>query len=242
MNFQPCAVIPVFDHSSELRGIVARLRLAGLPCILVDDGSAPSHATVMSRLARQDEAVEVVSHSRNRGKGAAVKSGLRRAWQRGFTHALQVDADGQHDLDDLEAFLTAARTRPEAMICGRPLFDESIPKGRYYSRYLTHVWVWINTGSFAIPDAMCGYRVYPLGRVIPLLDQEVTGDRMDFDIEILVRMYWRGVPLEWLPTRVRYQPGGISHFRLFDDNRRISQMHARLFFTMIARRLGWKKR
>lgn len=194
----------------------------------------------MSRLAGHDDGVEVVTHSHNLGKGAAVKTGLRRAWQRGFSHALQIDADGQHDLDDLDAFLAAARARPEVVICGHPLFDESVPKGRYYSRYLTHVWVWINTGSLAIPDSMCGYRVYPLAPVITLLEQEVTGDRMDFDIEILVRLYWRGVSMEWLPTRVRYQTDGVSHFRLFDDNRRISQMHARLFFIMIARRLGWK--
>jgi len=236
LTFRPCALIPVFDHSTILPAIVEWLRGHGLPCLLVDDGSSSPHARVIARLGK-DDGVEVVTHPHNMGKGAAVKTGFRRAWQRGFSHALQIDADGQHDLDDVGAFLSAAKVRPGAVICGYPLFDDSIPRGRYYSRYLTHVWVWINTLSFTIPDAMCGFRVYPLVQLIPLLEQETTGDRMDFDIEVLVRLYWREVPMVWVPTRVRYQADGISHFRLVEDNWHISSMHARLFFTLMARKL-----
>ncbi len=235
MQFNPCAVIPVYNHSASLRPIVARLRGHDLPCLLVDDGSTCEHAEVIHSLS--GAGVEVLAHPRNRGKGAAVKTGLRAAWERGFSHALQIDADGQHDLDDLEAFLAQARANPQAVICGRPRFDASIPKVRYLSRYLTHVWVWINTCSFAIPDAMCGFRVYPLAKVVPLLARESLGERMDFDIEILVRLNWQGVAMIWVPTRVRYDPNGVSHFRPVLDNWCISRMHARLFFAMLCRRL-----
>lgn len=235
MSFNPCAVIPVYNHSAALGTIVAHLHERGLFCLLVDDGSAPPHAEVIRSL--RGAGIEVLTHARNRGKGAAVKTGLRAAWERGFSHALQIDADGQHDLNDVEAFLAQARAHPQAVICGQPQFDASIPKARYFSRYLTHVWVWINTCSFAIPDAMCGFRIYPLAQVIPLLAQEGLSERMDFDIEILVRLNWRGVALVWLPTRVQYPPGGVSHFRPVLDNWCISRMHARLFFGMLRRRL-----
>lgn len=234
MSFQPCAVIPVYNHSAALREIVMRLRGHGLFCLLVDDGSTVEHAEVIRSLS--GPGIEVLTHPRNRGKGAAVKTGLKAAWDRGFSHAMQIDADGQHDLGDVEAFLAQARTHPQALICGWPWFDASIPKSRYFGRYLTHVWVWINTGSFAIPDAMCGFRVYPLAQVIPLLARGGLGERMDFDIEILVRLNWQGVEMVWLPTRVRYDPNGVSHFRPVLDNWCISCMHARLFFAML-----WQK-
>jgi len=242
LSVSPCVLIPVYDHSEKLPRIVGRLRESGLFCLLVDDGSSPDHAARLAALAAGDAGVLVTRHRENRGKGAAVKTGLFKARALGFSHALQIDADGQHDLGDVPRFLQAARRHPDAVICGRPVFDRSIPKGRYYSRYLTHLWVWINTLSFAIPDAMCGFRLYPLERLIPLLENEPTGERMDFDIEVLVRLHWRGAPMVWLPTRVRYDPKGVSHFRPLEDNWRISRMHARLFFTMLRRQLLGGKR
>ncbi|BCX80822.1 polyprenyl-phospho-N-acetylgalactosaminyl synthase [Methylomarinovum caldicuralii] len=235
MAFEPCAVIPVYNHSDRLGTIVAALRSHGLPCFLVDDGSDPAHRRVIDSLG-DEGGVTVLRHARNRGKGAAVKTGLRAARAAGFSHALQIDADGQHELADVPAFLEVARSRPEAAVCGRPRFDASMPRSRYYGRWLTHVWVWINTASLAIPDAMCGFRVYPLAVLEPLLEK-VRGDRMDFDIEILVRLHWAGVPMVWLPTRVRYRADGVSHFRAWEDNWRISRMHARLFLQRLG---GWR--
>ena len=123
-------------------------------------------------------------------------AGLRAASQQGFTHAVQVDADGQHDLDDLPKLLAAAKSNPAALICGEPRFDESVPKSRFYGRKLTAFWVAIETLSLRMPDTMCGYRVYPLAATIALLDSVRLGRRMDFDIEVVVRLYWRNVPLD----------------------------------------------
>ncbi|GHU20338.1 hypothetical protein FACS189475_09020 [Betaproteobacteria bacterium] len=110
-----------------------------------------------------------------------------------------------------------------------------MPKGRLYGRYLTHVWVWINTLSLRIPDSMCGFRIYPLAAVMPLLPVLARASRMDFDTEILVRLDWAAAPIVNLPVAVRYPVGGLSHFQPLRDNLRISAMHTRLFFGMLHR-------
>ena len=123
---------------------------------------------------------------------------------------------------------------PQAVIIGQPIFDESIPKLRYYARYLTHVWVHINTLSFRIRDSMCGYRVYPVDTCARLVQTTALEDRMAFDVEILVRLYWQGVPVVSIPTRVGYPQDGVSHFRGWEDNLRISLTHAQLVFRHVA--------
>lgn len=234
-DFQPCVIVPVFDHEGPLPGILARLKPYGIPVILVDDGSSASCARLMADLAAQELDIQLIRHSRNRGKGAAVKTGLAAARARGFSHAVQIDADGQHDIGDLGRFLTCAETHPDAVVTGIPVFDASVPKGRYYARYLTHVWVWINTVSFAIADSMCGYRVYPVETCSRLIESATVGDRMDFDVEILIRLYWQGTRIVSIPTRVYYPEDGISHFRLWRDNALLSLMQARMFFGMLRR-------
>ncbi|MFS2125112.1 glycosyltransferase family 2 protein [Pseudomonas sp. Pseusp97] len=234
MTTKPCAVIPVYNHEHALPKVVAELLAAGLPCVLVDDASSRECAVVIDQLAEVRDTY-LVRLSVNQGKGGAVMAGLREAARLGFTHALQVDADGQHDLGDVQRFLDASREQPDALICGYPQYDASVPKGRLYARYLTHVWVWINSLSLSIRDGMCGFRVYPLPPTLALLDSAKLGKRMDFDPEILVRLAWRNQPMHWLPTKVHYPLDGLSHFRLFHDNALISSMHARLFFGMLWR-------
>ncbi|UFH49626.1 glycosyltransferase family 2 protein [Pseudomonas sp. KNUC1026] len=231
---KPCAVIPVYNHERAVPAVVAALLAEGLPCVLVNDASSPACAAVLAQLA-EAENTWLVNLPVNQGKGGAVMAGLREAQRLGFTHALQVDADGQHDLADVRRFLDASRQRPGELICGYPQYDASVPKGRLYARYLTHVWVWINTLSLSIPDSMCGFRVYPLAQVLPVIDGQRLGRRMDFDPEVLVRLHWRNQPMHWLQTRVHYPSDGVSHFRPVEDNVLISRMHARLFFGMLLR-------
>ncbi|MFK8330651.1 glycosyltransferase family 2 protein [Pseudomonas sp. BJa5] len=231
---KPCAVIPVYNHEQAVPAVVAGLLAAGLPCVLVDDASSPACARVLRQLAEQEH-VFLLPLAHNQGKGGAVMAGLREAARLGFSHALQVDADGQHDLADVERFLQQSCEHPQALICGYPQYDASVPKGRLYARYLTHVWVWINSLSLQIPDSMCGFRVYPLPPTLALIDSVNLGRRMDFDPEILVRLSWRNQPMRWLPTRVHYPADGLSHFRLVHDNALISKMHAKLFVGMLLR-------
>jgi len=229
-----CAVVPVYDHAAPAARVVAALGALGLACIVVDDGSAPAEAAALATLATPG-AVELVRHAENRGKGAAVLSGLVRARALGYSHALQVDADGQHDVGEAPRLLAAARADPAAVITGYPRFDASVPRGRYYGRYATHVWVWINTLSRRIVDAMCGFRVYPVAPVLALAAGRALGRRMDFDIEVLVRLDWAGVRVVNIPVGVRYPPGTASHFRLWQDNLLISALHARLLAGMLWR-------
>lgn len=172
-----------------------------------------------------------------------MMAGLREAKRQGYAHALQIDADGQHDPADIPRFIALSREHPRAVICGCPIYDASVPKGRLYGRYLTHVWVWINTLSLAIRDSMCGFRVYPLDRVVPLIDRVTIGQRMDFDCEVLVRLHWRGVAIINVPTRVYYPQDGVSHFHAWRDNVLISRMHAVLFLGMLVRApwLLWRR-
>ena len=240
--FAPCVVIPVYNHEHAIGAVVGAIRAQGLAVVLVDDGSAPACADVLQRLSATPDVI-LVRHERNRGKGAAVITGFHTAQERGYTHAAQIDADGQHNVLDLSRFVEEARRHPDVVICGRPVFDATIPRSRYYGRYLTHSLVWLETLSFELIDTMCGFRVYPLATVLALLDRTGVGERMDFDTEMLVRLHWRGVRTRWLATQVRYPLDGVSHYRMFRDNVRMTSLHISLLLGMLVRLplLLWRK-
>jgi len=234
--FKPCVVIPVYNHEGAIGQTLTTLLPHGYPVILVDDGSSEICARVLTELAQAHSAqVELLVLPHNRGKGGAVKAGLRHALEAGYTHAVQIDADGQHDLTDLPAFIRTAEAKPEQLISGYPIYDDSVPALRYYSRYLTHIWVWINTLSLQIRDTMCGFRVYPLQAVVAMCERQALGNRMQFDTEVMVHWYWQGGSVSSIPTRVQYPIDGVSHFDAWRDNVLISRMHARLFFGMLRR-------
>lgn len=236
MTIKVCIVIPVYNHERALPALLARLKQYELPCILVNDGSSPACGKVLRELAAaQSDWLSLLERPANGGKGAAVIDGFRRAGARGFSHALQIDADGQHDTADIPAFLALARLYPEAMILGAPRYGADAPKSRVQGRRITNFWIRVNTWSDAIADGMCGYRVYPLAAVERLLARQRVASGMAFDIDIVVCLYWQGVAAFNLPTAVRYPEDGVSHFRLFRDNLRISLTHARLFFGMLLR-------
>lgn len=230
-----CAVVPTHNHYSALGDVIATLRQHDLAIIIVDDGSSPDIATNIAALHDPDHQVTVHRLDENGGKGIAVMTALAIAERHGFTHALQVDADGQHDLGKLPAMIQSAHNHPDALITGKPVYDESIPTGRKIGRWVTHVWVWIETLSLAIRDSMCGFRVYPIAPSLAVWRDEGCGHKMDFDTEIMVRLFWRGVPVIEIPTDVTYPAGNISNFRVWEDNVLISWMHTRLVFGMIAR-------
>lgn len=236
---KPCIVIPVFNHETLLPATLAKVLAFDIPVILVDDGSDAKCAQVMAALAHRHSGVSLVTLPENLGKGGAVKAGLKAALASGYSHAIQVDADGQHKLEDIPKFLDRAAREPSALICGVPRYDNSVPTLRHYARYLTHLWVWINTLSLAIEDSMCGFRVYPLAATCQLLNEQYTGNRMDFDPEVLVRWFWAGGDLVNLPTSVHYPEAGVSHFLPGLDNWLISCMHTRLFFGMLWRAPLW---
>lgn len=230
-----CAVIPVYNHPQTINEVARRVRGYGLPVLLVDDGSEPACADVLDALARRDPEISMLRRAVNGGKGAAVMDGVRWAVDQGYTHVLQIDADGQHDTGAIPGMIAAMRAGPDRLVMGQPRFDASMPAARHYGRWLTHVMVWIESLSLEIRDAMCGFRIYPLAPLLALAARQRLGQRMDFDIEICVRLCWAGVRIDTVEVGVQYPADGISHFRLWDDNRRITLMHLRLLGGMLRR-------
>ncbi|MCK6652987.1 glycosyltransferase family 2 protein [Enterobacter roggenkampii] len=236
--FRPCVLIPCYNHGAMIASVLSRLAPFGLPCLVVDDGSDAVTRRELERLAAEQPQMTLVRLAQNVGKGAAVIRGLEECARTGYTHAVQVDADGQHAIEDIPKLLALAERHPDALISGQPIYDDSIPRSRLYGRWITHVWVWIETLSLQLKDSMCGFRVYPVSPTLRLAAREPLGKRMDFDTEVMVRLYWQGNTSVFLPTRVTYPQDGLSHFDALKDNVRISLMHTRLFFGMLPRMPG----
>lgn len=233
-GYHGCFIIPCYNHGSTIQAVVDSLTPFELPIILIDDGSDIDTQDALQKASKPDH-ITLVSLADNQGKGGAVKAGIRRAHDLGFSHAIQIDADGQHDIEALPNLISMSQQYPEDMISGKPVYDESVPKSRLYGRYITHVWVWIETLSLSIRDSMCGFRAYPVNQTLEAINQYAIGLRMDFDTEIMVRMYWDGCDIRFIDTRVIYPEDGISHFDALWDNVKISWMHTRLFFGMLPR-------
>ncbi|MGH8273250.1 MAG: glycosyltransferase family 2 protein [Gammaproteobacteria bacterium] len=239
MTYDPCALIPVYNHYRELPGLVAALLKQNLPVFLVDDGSgAPARGALDALVAANPDTIELLRFAHNRGKGAALLAGFAIAAERGYTHALQIDADAQHDPGDAPALLALSRAHPRALVSGMPAYDESIPAVRYYGRWMTHLLVWLETLSCAIKDSMCGFRVYPLEQTLACAQRWKTASHMDFDTAIMVRLYLAGTPVFFRPVAVRYPPDGLSNYRMFRDNLRMTWLHLRLLAGLPLRAAG----
>lgn len=230
-----CFVIPVYNHPNYLEALVQHLNEFQLPIIMVNDGSDIECTALLRDISGKNPWVELVEHEVNQGKGQAVITGLLKAKELGYSHALQLDSDGQHDWIDIPKFLDASKNNPSAMIIGKPVFDASVPKKRLYGRYATHIWVWINSLSFEIKDSMCGFRIYPLDSTVAVLNKAKFQPRMGFDTEILVRLKWENVPFINVPTHVIYPEDGISHFNALRDNIGLTKAHSSLFLGMLIR-------
>ena len=231
----PCIVIPIYNHKATIAGVLDQVAPFGLPCIIVDDGSDIATRHVLEEQEKHRPWVQVLHHLQNGGKGKAVKTGLRRADELGYSHALQIDADGQHETRDIPRFLAEAEACPQALVLGKPAFGEDAPMSRRVGRRISQWLVWVETLSLAIDDPLTGFRVYPVGAVAALMQKQRLGSYMDFDPEIAVRLYWRCVPIRNVVTAVIYPQDGSSHFRVVRDNVRLSWLYTRLFFGMLCR-------
>lgn len=232
-SFNPCFLIPCYNHGNAMIAVVKTLTdKFNYPIIIVDDGSDAETQTIIDGLAEQVQRVRLAT---NQGKGGAVMAGLKKAQKLGFSHALQIDADGQHDLNSLAELVKASQQFPQSLISGRPIYDKSVPKGRLYGRYVTHICVWLETLSFEIKDSMCGFRSYPVESLNEVINNYSLGKRMDFDIEVMVKSFWSDIEIRAIDTKVIYPEDGLSHFQPIADNVRISKMHTWLIFGMLKR-------
>lgn len=231
-------LIPSYDTGPIVLGTVRAALAAWRPVWVVVDGSTDGTAALLSDLARGEPGLEVFVLPRNAGKGAAVLHGLREAERRGFTHALVMDADGQHPADHVAAMMAASRAAPEAMILGRPVFGPDAPMLRVRGRRISNWWARLETLGAGIGDSLFGFRVYPVVALRAVMEDTRWMRRFDFDPEAVVRLSWRGVRAVNLPVPVRYltaAEGGVSHFRYGRDNVLLTWMHTRLVVGMLLR-------
>lgn len=233
MALKYCAILATYNHHKSLEKTVRILHQENLPIFIIDDGSNQETQEVIQNIAAKYSGLSTLRLEKNQGKGAAIKQGLHQAKELGYTHAFQVDADGQHDLRTLKEFIEISRQNPAALLSGHPVYDQSIPLERRIGRWFTHIWVWIETLSFRITDTMCGFRIYPIEQTLTLFDHVKIGRRMDFDTEIMVRLFWAGTPVIMSPIRVIYPEGNHSNFKVLKDNWLITKMHTKLFFGLL---------
>ena len=223
-------LVPFYNHPQNIKALIAALKTYELPVIVVDDGSDEASKLILAELERT-EGILLLTRAQNGGKGIAMKDGFKFALERGFSHVLQIDADFQHDAALIGEFLRQSRAHPQSIVCANPIYGEDAPKSRVYGRKITNFWGAINTLSLGVKDAMCGFRVYPLKQLKKAAAKSKT-NRMEFDIEILVNAVRQGISVRWIDTYVRYEKGGVSHFKMLRDNALISLMHAKYFFSL----------
>lgn len=229
-------LVPFYNHPQNIKALIAALKTYKLPVIVVDDGSDEESKQILVELERT-EGILLLTREQNGGKGIAMKDGFKFASERGFSHVLQIDADFQHDAALIGEFLRQSEAHPQSIVCANPIYGEDAPKSRVYGRKITNFWVAINTLSLGVKDAMCGFRVYPLEQLKKAAAKSKT-NRMEFDIEILVNAVRQGIDVRWIDTCVRYEKGGVSHFKMLRDNALISLMHTKCFFSLPKFALG----
>ena len=227
-------VIPSYNSGARLLDTVLAA-LAEWPAVwVVLDGSTDGSGASLG----QRRGLRLIYRSRNGGKGAAVLDTLHLAAAAGFTHALVMDADGQHPAGHIRSFMQASQARPDAMVLGVPQFGPDAPALRVRGRRLSNWWAELETGWAGIGDSLFGFRVYPIGKLLPIMERSSWMRRFDFDPEAAVRLSWAGVPAINLPAPVRYlrpNEGGVSHFRYGRDNLLLTAMHARLVVGALLR-------
>ncbi len=230
-----CIIVPHYKHDVLFEKFLPSLVKLGLPCIVVDDGSGEDSVEKVTALLAPYPDFHLVRHQVNRGKGASVITGCYHASAMGFSHVLQLDADGQHNIHDAEKLLDYSRQHPQSIISGQPYFDETVPLVRKYGRKITDFWVALETLSFRIKDGLCGFRVYPISKIEHLIDHYYLGPRMDFDPELLVKAVWADIDVHFIPTKVVYHENTVSHFHYLNDNLMLIRLHVRLMFGMVVR-------
>ena len=219
-----CVIIPAFENAGTIVSVI-KGALSYVPDVfVVDDGSTDETASLLRDLSSQEPRLRVVTHSRNRGKGRAIKDGFLAAKAEGFSVAITMDADGQHFPEDIPKFLSVNSMRPDAMIMGsRNISADGMPARNTFANRFSNFWFRFQTGV-DLPDTQSGFRLYQLETLgkMPLLTS-----RYEAELELLVFQCWKGVPILSVPVGVWYPPEGerVTHFRPFLDFARISVLN-----------------
>lgn len=218
MQTLQCAVlIPTYNNAGTIARVIAEVLQYCRDVIVVNDGSTDETSAILART----EGITVLGYDRNRGKGYALRTGLREATQRGYRYLLSIDADGQHYPDDIPLFVEAAEAEPDTLIIGaRNLTAENMPSKNTFANKFSNFWFKVETGK-TLSDTQSGFRLYPLRK---LRGMRFYTPRYEFEVEVIVRAAWRGIAVKNIPVRVYYPPEGerVSHFKPAKDFTRIS--------------------
>ena len=231
-------LIPSYNPGPRLADTVRAARAHWDPVWVVVDGSTDGSVALLGELARDDRGLRVLIRTENGGKGAAVLDGLTAAASQGYTHVLTMDSDGQHPAECIGEFMRASSAAPGAMILGAPVFDASAPRIRLRGRRIANWWTDFETLWSGIADTLFGFRVYPIAPLLQVMQRTRWMRRFDFDPEAVVRLSWRGVPVQNIPAPCRYftqAEGGVSHFNYWRDNVLLTWMYTRLFSGFLLR-------
>ena len=224
-------VLPTYDNAGTVRRVAEGCLRHLRHVLVVDDGS--TDADLRETLA--DLPVETVRHETNEGKGAALLTAARIVRERGGVWMICVDADGQHDPDDVPRFFPKLVSQPHSIVVGVRDFDtEHVPGGSRFGRRFSNFWIWLESGA-RLSDSQSGFRAYPVDL---LLRMKLRGRKYDFEVEVLSKAVWYGLRIEEVPIRVIYPPKAerISHFRKWRDNALLTHRHG----TLMSRRvLPW---
>jgi glycosyltransferase involved in cell wall biosynthesis len=231
-------LIPSYNAGPKALETVRAARHTGEQVCVVIDGSTDGTAEQLMQHAQSDSGLRVLVLARNHGKGAAILHGLRDARERGFTHVLTMDSDGQHPATMIADFIATSRSQPDALILGRPVFDHTAPRERVIGRRISNFVVNVETLFAGIGDSLFGMRVYPAQALLDIMQSHRSMRRFDFDVESAVRLVWRGWRPVNLDAPVRYftaSEGGVSHFHYWRDNTLLVRMHLRLLLGFLLR-------
>ncbi len=232
-------IIPSYNTGSILQKTITEILQYYAPVWVIIDGSNDGSEQVLTPLLKQfPSALKVILLSKNIGKGAAILTGIDKAWSMGFSHVLTMDADFQHSCQSICNFIEQSQQYPHAVILGKPIFAKSAPMLRVQGRRISNAWANLETLNWGIGDSLFGMRVYPIKDLMAVMKMTAWARRFDFEPEVAVRLAWQGVPMINIDTPVRYlaaDEGGISQFNYLRDNVLLIGMHTRLFFGFLGR-------
>jgi glycosyltransferase involved in cell wall biosynthesis len=238
-----CVVIPSYNSGPRLEQTVREVMAVWQPVIVVNDGSTDGSADNVIRLAQNEPGLHALAQPRNTGKGAAVFSAFNYAVDKGFTHGVVFDADGQHDAADIPKLMEASKENPLALVMGVPEFGEDAPTSHVLGHALADFFARVESLRPSLGDSLFGLRVYPMLATIRAMKRIRGGRRFDFDTQMAVRLPWLGVPTVKVPAKVRYSSGRTRHFRYLRDNLLLLRVHLGLLLRSIFvwPKLAWRK-
>ena len=221
-----CIIMPSYNNASKLEKVLEDLQIYKMDLIVVDDGCTDNSFEILKRFQPR----ELIRHEKNMGKGVALQTAFRKAISLGYDYAITIDSDGQHLASDIPSFIDCISSEEPVLVIGnRNMTSENIPTKSNFGNRFSNFWFWAETG-IKLSDTQSGFRLYPLNL---MKNMTFFTSKFEFEIEIIVRLAWRGAKVISVPIQVIYEDDRISHFRPFKDFLRISILNSILFTLAI---------